>query len=272
MSPLVAYHEGCLDGLAGAWAFWSDPDFVGAEFLPCKYGDEADLERFRDREVFFVDFSFPWSIMEEICNVSIKVYVLDHHKTTIESLKEHPRLDNWCSTENSGCMLAWEWLYGTEAPPLFKHIEDRDLWKFEMEDTATIIAAVHSYAPKDLQQFDHIFKIPIPILIAEGAVLKRKHDISIEYLKKYCRMSYTLGGYTVPVFNVPKEYVSDLCNSVCKEDSGIPFCAAYHDIEGARIFSLRSIGDFDVSQIAKMYGGGGHKNAAGFTLKYTTAI
>jgi nanoRNase/pAp phosphatase (c-di-AMP/oligoRNAs hydrolase) len=30
-------------------------------------------------------------------------------------------------------------------------------------------------------------------------------------------------------------------------------------------YSLRSIGDFDVSELAKRYGGGGHKNSAGFT-------
>jgi nanoRNase/pAp phosphatase (c-di-AMP/oligoRNAs hydrolase) len=38
------------------------------------------------------------------------------------------------------------------------------------------------------------------------------------------------------------------------------------DCVGLRIFSLRSVGDFDVSAIAKIYGGGGHKNAAGFTV------
>jgi nanoRNase/pAp phosphatase (c-di-AMP/oligoRNAs hydrolase) len=30
--------------------------------------------------------------------------------------------------------------------------------------------------------------------------------------------------------------------------------------------SLRSKGDFDVSAIAKRFGGGGHKNAAGFNI------
>ena len=30
--------------------------------------------------------------------------------------------------------------------------------------------------------------------------------------------------------------------------------------------SLRSIGDFDVSEVAKRLGGGGHKNAAGYRI------
>jgi phosphoesterase RecJ-like protein len=37
--------------------------------------------------------------------------------------------------------------------------------------------------------------------------------------------------------------------------------------EGLVNYSLRSVGNVDVSGIAKCYGGGGHKNAAGFTLK-----
>ena len=30
--------------------------------------------------------------------------------------------------------------------------------------------------------------------------------------------------------------------------------------------SLRSVGDYDVSAIAKTFGGGGHRNAAGFEV------
>lgn len=37
--------------------------------------------------------------------------------------------------------------------------------------------------------------------------------------------------------------------------------------DGKFQFSLRSRGDIDVSEIAKKFGGGGHKNAAGFQLK-----
>ena len=34
----------------------------------------------------------------------------------------------------------------------------------------------------------------------------------------------------------------------------------------------RSIGDVNVSWIAKKYGGGGHKNAAGFSLSIADAV
>jgi nanoRNase/pAp phosphatase (c-di-AMP/oligoRNAs hydrolase) len=48
-------------------------------------------------------------------------------------------------------------------------------------------------------------------------------------------------------------------------DSGTFGCAISYDGENNEFcYSLRSIGDYDVSIIAKYFGGGGHKNASGF--------
>jgi len=47
-----------------------------------------------------------------------------------------------------------------------------------------------------------------------------------------------------------------------------PFAACYYDRPDARVFSLRSRGEdgLDVAEIAASYGGGGHRNAAGFQM------
>lgn len=51
------------------------------------------------------------------------------------------------------------------------------------------------------------------------------------------------------------------------------FAATYFvNDKGERIYSLRSTGDFDVAEIAKKYGGGGHKNAAGFKVPNDEAV
>lgn len=52
---------------------------------------------------------------------------------------------------------------------------------------------------------------------------------------------------------------------MAKHDHGVAAC--YWDTPNGRVFSLRSTEDGpDVSEIAKSYGGGGHKNAAGFQM------
>ncbi|NIV11578.1 MAG: bifunctional oligoribonuclease/PAP phosphatase NrnA, partial [Aliifodinibius sp.] len=40
-----------------------------------------------------------------------------------------------------------------------------------------------------------------------------------------------------------------------------------YETETEVVYSLRSRGDFDVSALAERFGGGGHKNAAGFRVK-----
>jgi hypothetical protein len=66
----------------------------------------------------------------------------------------------------------------------------------------------------------------------------------------------------VPVVNSPI-LQSEVGNVLAK---GKPYAAVwYDDRNGVRRWSLRSDEDgLDVSKIAKAYGGGGHKHAAGF--------
>jgi oligoribonuclease NrnB/cAMP/cGMP phosphodiesterase (DHH superfamily) len=59
-------------------------------------------------------------------------------------------------------------------------------------------------------------------------------------------------------FVVADSNISELGNKIC-ETVDCDYCAIYTGFN----MSLRSIGDFDVSEIAKKHGGGGHKNAAG---------
>ena len=59
-------------------------------------------------------------------------------------------------------------------------------------------------------------------------------------------------------------YQSALGNKLCNIKDYINMSVMINIDEG--IVSLRSIGDIDVGEIAKQYGGGGHKNAAGFKL------
>jgi len=75
----------------------------------------------------------------------------------------------------------------------------------------------------------------------------------------------TIAGYQVPVVNL-SDNISEVGNALCKRFPEYPFSVSYCDrSDGQRSWSLRSIGDFDVSDIAKKFGGGGHRNAAGFT-------
>ena len=84
----------------------------------------------------------------------------------------------------------------------------------------------------------------------------------IETLKREA-FTVDIGGYRVPVVNAPYIFASELAGALAE---GHPFAATYYFNGKEEVWSLRSRGEsgIDVSEIAQQYGGGGHKNAAGF--------
>jgi len=102
----------------------------------------------------------------------------------------------------------------------------------------------------------------------EGKILNRERDKLVKKYQKRARIE-EIAGYQIPIVNAPGGIVSDLLQIL---SDGYPFAASYEDREDRRVWQLRSAGDkqIDVSQVAQLYGGGGHKNASGFSTPLTT--
>jgi hypothetical protein len=135
--------------------------------------------------------------------------------------------------------------------------------------TREIQATVFSH-PYDWQTWDNLVEaaeteVGAARLAAEGTAIDRKMLKDIAELLGVATRRMKIGGVEVPVVNLPYTMASEAAGKLAEDAS---FAAAYFDREDARVFSLRSRGDngADVSAIAKMYGGGGHKNAAGFQV------
>lgn len=272
MDPtLVIYHGNCADGFGAAWVFsrWGGKQF---DFHAGVYSQPPpDVE---GRDVYLVDFSYKRAVVEEMLEKATRVVLIDHHKTAIEDLQpliEARRIESLVSLEKSGATLAWEWLQGpneSEMPQLLRHIEDRDLWRFALPGTREIQANVFSH-PYDFAVWDGLMEAPVESLIAEGRAIERKHFKDIAELTAVTERWMTIGGHRVPIANLPYTLVSDAANAMAR---GQPFAGCYWDTPKGRVFGLRSTADgLDVSEVAKQYGGGGHRNAAGFTVSYDKA-
>ena len=87
------------------------------------------------------------------------------------------------------------------------------------------------------------------------------------------RRAATLGriaGFEVPIVNCPRAIVSELVGELAE---GQPFAAGYTDKGQRRSWSLRSTAaGEDVAAIAQRFGGGGHRNAAGFVTLLDEAL
>lgn len=208
----------------------------------------------------------------------------------------HITLDN----NRSGAMLAWEYFHPEKViPRLIDHIDDRDRWQFKMANSKEFHEALQSHKPWSFEQWKREF-LPadtgnwtIPLegtakytnLVKEGTAILRAHgqhvDTIVEVGKRECSIVYempedeltALFGTTARAdglaVNCPPQYASDVGNALAKESGTFGLCW-YQNKDGTIRCSIRSVGDYDVTHIASIFGGGGHTNASGFSIDLDT--
>jgi oligoribonuclease NrnB/cAMP/cGMP phosphodiesterase (DHH superfamily) len=272
-TPLVIYHSPCMDGYTAAWACWLvHPEW---EFVPGVHGYTVPLEDMVGRDVYFLDFSYKRPVMEQVINVARSVTVLDHHVSAESDLKELfdlKQIKGVFDAKHSGAYLAWRHFHpDEEVPQLVLFVEDRDLWLFRYEETRPVCDAIfsHAYSFQMWNNFNTMCEAGYDgwsILVKEGLAIGRKQAKDVAELTAKLKYHMMIAGKVVPVVNVPYIYASDV-GELLYQDPKVPFAATYFYDGDNYIFSLRSseTGD-DVSEVAKVYGGGGHKHSAGFQI------
>lgn len=279
MRPLVIYHKGCKDGFGAAWVLWrmfgETVDYLGAA-----YGDAPpDV---KGRRVYMVDFSYKRDVLKGMIAVVQRMTILDHHKTAKEDLEglneelAHMGIgpaEITFDMKRSGIGLAWDYLHPiTPRPDIVNYVEDRDLWQFDLPDSKEINAYLQ-YLPYDFEAWEAVYNMaPAEILLLGKEFLRAttdKHNANIDILMS----RHLFHGYEqIPFINHPTEGISEVMHFML-ERTKAPFCVGWRIRDDGKLsLSFRSVPDFDCSEIAKRYGGGGHKNASGAEIKGMAAI
>lgn len=291
MKPLVLYHAGCWDGFCAAWI--ARKALGDIEAIPVQYGQDHPIKEC-GRDVYILDFSYPRQVMKGIIGKSEFVCVLDHHKTAqaeLDGLADEISREggSWephiaFDMTKSGGRLAWEYFYRRteicwpnllqafpgctqqKAPWLVDYTEDRDLWRHKLDWTKEINAWIRSY-PLDFELWDK-FALVSPgceawdmRVDAGSAILRAEKQIIDQHVKHASEIE--MDGHKILAVNATVQF-SEIAGELAKDR---PFGACYFiRADGKRVWSLRSRDDgIDVSAIAKAHGGGGHRNASGFT-------
>jgi len=294
---LFIYHGGCYDGFTAAWLFnkfsKKKETIVDrpVEYFPAHYGGEPP--DCKGKEVWMVDFSYKRDVMiEKVIKPSTRTFVFDHHKTAqadLDDILQDIRRDGLqrdqdkiiFDMERCGSAILYDELSrdmgqraGVHTPSmtglrgvwLVDYIHDRDLWKWELPDSQYVSAYIAAL-PMTFEAWDEAEKMGIKAMVEGGRAIKRYIDTFGNKAREQARFE-TIGAYKVPVINVPYMNCSDHVGGRAEQYPEAPFAASFfRTLEGSWQFSLRSRGDFDVSEVAKLYGGGGHKSAAGFRVE-----
>jgi hypothetical protein len=236
--------------------------------------DELRPDAYEGALVAFVDIALDNARLRALGEQAGRVVVLDHHVSSLQRFESDPELVRRLRAaghhvhfdlSHSGAILAWEHFHpGVPAPTLLRYVEDQDLWAWKLPDSEAVNAAIGSY-PRQIDVWDELAGRDATGLAAEGIPILRAHREEVVRLLRTAH-PVALGSRRIEAVNSPLLRSAVGHELAQRAAYGVPWGLLYR-LTGDRVdVSLYSIGELDVSKVARERGGGGHRNAAGFTV------
>lgn len=295
---MTLYHVGCNDGAAAVWAA---REIMGeaSGYMAHQYGWKIPRE-VDGKHLILVDLSLPIEQIEELLSSGrvLSVMVIDHHKSAIpiadtfeecrtfsdylQRIQEH---DNRClqfiKMNRSGAVLSWMFFndkleedfkdgddLSAQMPDILRYIEDYDLWHHKLAPTK----AINRWLIDGGLTIDRIGesmgpdgKVRDEVIAIGNAYIDYNDSITKSIIKNYVQEFPLLGG-TVALINGPHHLRNEITDRLIDK---YLFVSCYTVRSELVVYSLRSRkGGFDVSTIAESMGGGGHAEAASFTMRH----
>ncbi len=293
---ICIYHSRDLDGAAsGAIVKRKYPD---AKLIGYDYGQPVPYDQIpAGEEVIMIDVSLP---MDEIMKLSYhcdgNLIWIDHHKSAIDAFLSYPihtptRI-NSIGTEQivvykdksitavlkdgiAACEIAWQYFfYGIEMPEAIKLLGEYDTWRNTDKDRWENEILPFQFgmrmfcsSPETFPATTFVDNEKVERTIQEGkTVLKYQAQIN-ERQCKNTLFEFDLDGLRAIGMN-NGGFNSDVFKSVYNEDKHdimVMFQLQKNKMWQISFYSTKK--DIDCSVIATKYKGGGHKGAAGTTVK-----
>ena len=291
----IVSHEKCPDGIAAALIL--KDVLPNAKIVFCQYNTPAHETMVAEPGMIFADFSPHRSRVQDF--VAAGAIVLDHHRTAKEVVAAFGELGVFADEKGepgvSGATLAYREVWKplrdevTRATNIGSTVYISDGYREWVERFAQIAGIRDTWQKKDPEwqtsclQASALFFVPQEELIQTGlhaiwrdwgakygwagAITNTKHRKRCERAVREGYRHTTAKGNRVILFQGTK-LSSDAAEAPGAENADIicGFDVIYEANQVKYLYSTRSRTDFDCSALAKFYGGGGHKAAAGFNL------
>lgn len=267
MSKPIVIHHLDHDGYGAALAAFAKFG-LEAEYIAVDWGQPMP-EIPSGAEVYILDFSYPREELVALSERVDKLVVVEHHETAAKVLKGLDFVIH--EPKRAACIAAWKYFYPeAEIPGLLLRIEDRDLWKFDHDDTKPVYAYLLT-AGSDIARWDDLRALyeqsPAAIVEPGKALNEFMYAASMVLAAEAGPMA--IGKKVVVAANVALCWLqSQVADTLLKKHPDVAFVAVWRQRgDGSTVFNLRSLpGKANVAKVAETFGGGGHKQAAGFIL------
>lgn len=283
----IIYHNKDLDGfcsgaIARKWAHQNKHKEI--EMIGWDYGNPIP-DHLEGHDVIMTDISFPVEFMIAVDRHANLTWI-DHHKTAIDDSKKYGYKDINGSRliGDSASLLAWKYFFpDLEVPEIVYWVDRYDVWK--QDDPAP---GCHPDPTKSWEQvlrkqylLRHFFRDPsdrcefnhwnlflnqhknLKSYESEGDAI---YEYQIHQNELACKHAFELNfrGFDFLALNIAGASSTVVDSIIDPKYDGILFFN-YSGKEWK--ISLRGNGkDLDMGAIARQYNGGGHKDAAGFTI------
>lgn len=212
-----------------------------------------------------VDYSFnSVEILDKLLTITKNIIWIDHH---VSSLKYGTAIKGVRANNiPAACYLCWEYFFPKESiPEVVELVSDYDTWQFKFGDSTKFFGKGMMLYQGDPDIWEELLDDRGGDLVArimeEGKIIMKYQSIYYQILLKNASFEVTFEGYKTIVCNACKLNM-EVFKHAPKRDLKIIF---YFD---GKNYNLTLYSEtVDCEQIARKYGGGGHKGAAGFKVK-----
>lgn len=247
--------------------------------FPVNYNNPIPFKEIsKDEEVWVVDFSLQkpgeWNKLKRKAG---NVVWIDHHKTAIEAsiAQKADRFDGIREVGLAGCELTWKYCFdNTNYPQAVAYVADYDVWRFAFGDKTkdfnnglSFTIDTRPYSPfwsmmlaPDAKKEQ---KKAIKEILAVGAKIRAKQTINNTDLLEQWGFEIDFEGYKA--LGVNRGQVGSAFFESIGQNYDILMPMIFDGEQWTvSLYQSGNGADIDLGEIAKKYGGGGHKGAAGF--------
>lgn len=285
MKKFCFYHSD-LDGECSA-AIIRKVNNGDIECIPVNYNTDFPFYLIsKNDQVWIVDYSLQKDEWDRLLFLTKNIIWIDHHKTAIDASVIYgiESLLGLRDIEKSGCVLTWEYcFFGKEPPKVVKLVGDHDIWRFEFGDETrefnsgifnTVDTRPESAFWDEVLISKDFINMDASHYDAADHIIRDICEIGKKILaKQFIKDSQMLMSWGFEVYFENYHCIAINRGSIgpsffksigSNYDILIPFV---FDGEKYTVSLYQSRADIDLGAIAKKYGGGGHKGAAGFQCK-----
>lgn len=268
MSKSILFTHNDFDGAACAIVALRSGMVQEVQYHDYKTIDKAVLKALDDdyKTIYLADISVEPATAEKMNNKG-NCLLFDHHQTAQEKLA--PLNYGWIYIDTSMCGAKVMSTYIEEIPKdldnLIYHANDYDMWIHESPHSKRMNMLLWLYG---IDKFvDRFTKNPdVRFTQEENAMVDSYVERRRSYVTKACDGMMTFKDKQKrPVAVVfAEKYTSDIGQNILYSYPEIEYVIIINMVEGSASFRSRQV---DVSELAKFFGGGGHKLAAGCEMR-----